>query len=212
MKMKAKQLLKELRYSLYIPLHPFKGFWDLKHEKEGSFSTAMVILFLQIAVSVASAYFSEWLFSGNVYFYNPLSTVFVTLGLFFTWCISNWCFTCLNDGEGTFKEICTVTAYALIPYIIVQMIAIPLSHLLVMREYAMYSLMLSVGTIWTGFLIVFGTLVVHQYTFTKTLLVCVVTVIGMAVMVYLGVLMLNLVQVIANFFITLVNEIRITMR
>lgn len=207
------QLGKELRYSFYIPLHPFKGFWDLKHEKQGSFFTGMCILALTLLVSVFSAYFTEWSFN-SIYLpvYNLFTTIFTGLGLFFGWCTSNWCFTCLNDGEGTLKDICTVTAYALVPYLLVQILAIPLSHFLVLREASMYTLLISFGTIWTGFLIVFSTLVVHQYSFTKTLMVCVVTVIGMAVMVYIGLLMLNLLQMIAAFFTTLINELRITLR
>ncbi len=211
--MAMKRIPEELRYSLYIPLHPFKGFWDLKHEGEGSFRTAMLILGTALLVAVGSAFFTEYLFNGeNLKNYNFLTTILVGLGLFFGWCVSNWCFTCLNDGEGTFKDICTVTAYALVPYILIQVLLIPLSYFLVMREASLYSLLMSLGYFWSGLLIVFGTLVVHQYSFGKTLLVCFVTIVGMAVLTYIGILLLNLLQVMIVFFTTLMDEIRITLR
>ena len=31
-------MLKELRYSLYLTTHPFKGFWEIKHENRGRYS------------------------------------------------------------------------------------------------------------------------------------------------------------------------------
>lgn len=211
--MTFRQLVSHLGYARYLIFHPFKGFWDLKHEKRGSFAAAMVILSMVLLVSVLSVYFTEYTFN-ETYMprYNPVSTVATGLGLFLCWCVSNWSFTCLNDGEGTFKEICTVTAYALTPYLLTQILSIPLSHFLVEREASLFHLLGSLGMVWTGMLVVFGVLVVHQYTVAKTIMVCVVTVLGMAVIVYIGILSLNLLQIIATFFTTLLNEIRITLR
>ena len=49
-------LLKELRYSLYVTVHPFKGYWEIKHERKGSLRTAGILLTLYILVSVLSGY------------------------------------------------------------------------------------------------------------------------------------------------------------
>ncbi len=207
-----KRILKELRYSLYIAVHPFKGFWDLKHENEGSFSSAMILVALTIISQIASAYFTEYLLNRtHIETYNFLTTVAVGYGLFFGFCVSNWCFTCLSDGEGTLKDIMTAMGYALAPYMLVSILQIPLSYFLVSREIALYNLLGSLGYLWTGLLVVFGVLVVHQYSFRKTIAVCLATVAGMAVMVYIGILFLNLIQVVVSFFTELMDEIRITM-
>ena len=34
------EIVKGLRYSTYVIFHPFKGFWDLKHEKKGNLESA----------------------------------------------------------------------------------------------------------------------------------------------------------------------------
>ncbi|MFY9569169.1 MAG: hypothetical protein WAP56_08355, partial [Acetivibrionales bacterium] len=38
------EVLRSLRYSLYLIFHPFDGFWDLKHEKRGNLKTALIIV------------------------------------------------------------------------------------------------------------------------------------------------------------------------
>ena len=94
-------LLKELRYSLYVTVHPFKGYWEIKHERKGSLRTAGILLTLYILVSVLSGYCTSYLFNpaGGVNF-SIYKSVATTLGLFFLWCIASWCLTSLYDGEG----------------------------------------------------------------------------------------------------------------
>lgn len=206
------KLLKELKFSFYIMLHPFKGFWDLKHEHEGSLRSSMVLVALAVLTQIASAYFTEYLLNGvRIETYNLLTTIAVGYGLFFGWCISNWCFTCLSEGEGTLRDIMTAIGYALTPFILVSALQLPISYFIVQREIALYNLLSSVGLVWTGMLVFFGTLVVHQYSFRKTIIVCLATIVGMAIMVYVGILFLNLIQVMVSFFTELFDEIRITM-
>ena len=79
-------LLKELRYSLYVTVHPFKGYWEIKHERKGSLRTAGILLTLYILVSVLSGYCTSYLFNpaGGVNF-SIYKSVATTLGLFFLW-------------------------------------------------------------------------------------------------------------------------------
>jgi hypothetical protein len=207
--MMVKQTLKELKYALYVTIHPFKGFWDIKHEGEGSFRTGMVILALALLVSIGSSFFTEYLFNPHKNNTNNiLMTLAVGIGLFVGFCVANWSFTCLSDGEGTLKEICMVTAYALVPYVLIQAIMIPLSHLLVSREASLFYLLASLGYFWTGALVVFGILVIHQYTLGKTIVVCIATLVGMGVMMYIGILFLNLILELTAFFTVLFDELR----
>ena len=129
-------LLKELRYSLYVTVHPFKGYWEIKHERKGSLRTAGILLTLYILVSVLSGYCTSYLFNpaGGVNF-SIYKSVATTLGLFFLWCIASWCLTSLYDGEGRFTDILKATAYALVPVTLIQCILIPLSYMLVPVSY-----------------------------------------------------------------------------
>lgn len=204
-----KQTMRELKYSLYLTVHPFKGFWDIKHEKMGSFRTAIFIFIFTLFVSIVSAFTTDYLFNPNLRTnYNFLSTIGIGVGLFFGWCIANWSFTCLSDGEGTFKDICTVTAYALVPFTMIQILLIPVSYMLSMRESSLFYLLASLGYVWSGLLLVFGILVVHQYSLTKTIAVCIATIAGMGIMMYIGILFLNLILEMTAFATVLMDEIR----
>lgn len=203
-----KQTIKELRYAWYMSRHPFRGFWEIKHEKEGSMKTAVILMVAAILVQILSALFTGFLFGGgNTVHYNFVSTIIGFLAIFFAWCIANWCLTCLNDGEGTFKDIVMATAYALVPYIVLQLVAVILSNFFILREQTFYDMIVNVSYVWTGLLLVASVIITHQYTLTRALVVCVFTVVGMMAIAYLGLLFFNLLQQVMGFGSILIDEI-----
>lgn len=203
-----KQTLKELKYALYLARHPFKGFWDIKFEKEGSLKTAVILMIAAILVQILSQLHTGYLFGGiRSVNYNLLNTAVSFLAVFLGWCISNWCLTCLSDGKGTFKDICTATAYALVPFIILQAAMILLSNVFILREEVFYNLFNSLSIVWTVFLLVVGMLVTHQFSLTRTLVVCVFTIVGMLAIGCLILLLFNLVQQVLGFVSILIDEI-----
>ena len=203
-------LLKELRYSLYVTVHPFKGYWEIKHERKGSLRTAGMLLTLYILVSVLSGYCTSYLFNpaGGVNF-SIYKSVATTLGLFFLWCIASWCLTSLYDGEGRFTDILKATAYALVPVTLIQCILIPLSYMLVLTEASFYTMLVNIGYVWMAFLLFTGTLVTHQYTFAKSVLMIVFILLGMCMMAYIALLFFNLIQQMSGFFVTLWAELKL---
>jgi hypothetical protein len=201
------QLLKELKYSLYLTVHPYKGFWEIKHEKQGSLKTAVILALSYLIVSVLSGFYSGYLFNadGGVNF-NIYKSIATSVLLFFLWCIANWCLTSLYDGEGSFQDIFKATAYALTPMILINLILIPLSKVFSLQEASFYSMLLYMGILWSAFLLFSGTLVTHQYTFGKTILIIVCILLGMCMIVYIMLLFFNLIQQISGFVVTLWAE------
>ena len=45
-----KRYLASLKFALYCITHPFDGFWDLTHEKRGTYAAANTILILTLIV------------------------------------------------------------------------------------------------------------------------------------------------------------------
>lgn len=201
--------IKELKYALYLGRHPFKGFWEIKHEKEGSLKTAVILLILALITQILSALFTGFLFGSyySIVNYNFLDTVFRFLAIYFAWCTANWCLTCLSDGEGSYKDICIATAYALVPYIIIQFILIILGNFFVLREAVFYNMLNNLSLVWCGFLLVIGMLVTHQYTLARTIVVCIFTIVGMVAMAYLAILFFNLIQQVLGFVTIFIDEI-----
>ena len=203
-----KKTLKELKYAWYMSRHPFRGFWEIKHEGEGSLKTAIILLVAAIIVQILSALFTGFLFGGgDVVYYNFISTIIGFLAIYFSWCIANWCLTCLNDGEGTLKDICIATAYALVPYIVLQLAAVILSNFFILREQTFYDMIINVSYVWTGILLIASVIVTHQYSLTRALVVCVFTIVGMMAIAYLGLLFFNLLQQVMGFASILIDEI-----
>ena len=109
------QLKSSLKMAIYTIFHPFNGFWDLKHEKKGSFLKANIILIMLIITFTLRSQFTGFVLNMSEptdfnLFYQITSLVLP----FLIWCIANWCITTLVDGEGNFRDIYITTAYALI--------------------------------------------------------------------------------------------------
>lgn len=204
-----KTMLKELKYSLYLMTHPFKGFWGLKHEKEGSLKSAFLLLALFLLSAVMNGLFVGYMFNpSNGVNFDIIRSIGMNLVTFFFWCIANWCLTCLFDGEGTFGDIIKATAYSLVPMVFTNLILIVVSQILSLREAAFYGFILTVGTIYTGLLIFISTVVTHQYTFFKTVAVVICIILGMCVLAYLSLLFMNLIQQMLGFVEVLFIEIQ----
>lgn len=203
-----KQTIKELKYSLYLIRHPFKGFWDIKYEKEGSLKTAIILLVSAAIVNILRMVYTGYLFGGkrDVY-YNMFDSIVSFFLLYFLFTISNWCLTCLSDGKGTFKDICIATAYALVPYILIQLLLILLGNVFVIREEVFFNMLNNLSFVWVGFLVVTGMLVTHHFTLTRTVVVILFTLVGIAAIGFLILLFFNLIQQVLGFITIVIDEI-----
>lgn len=207
-----KKRIKELRYALYLTVHPFKGFWDIKYEKEGSLITAIILMAATIIVQIASDLGTGYLFRGYVSAnYNLVDTVTASLFLFFSWCIANWCLTCLSDGKGTFKDIVMFTAYSLTPYIIIQTIMIAVSNMFILREEVFYNMLSNLSYVWVAFLLISGMLTTHHFTLKRTLVVAIFTIVGMIVIALLIVMVFAMFQQVVSFASIVFEEFMLRM-
>ncbi len=208
---KKKTFWEELAYCFYIILHPFDGFWDLKHEKRGSVRASVVIL----AVTILSFFYQS---IGQGYLMNPEGMytsiwgqalgVLVPLFLFI---ISNWCLTTLFEGEGSFKDIFIACSYSLTP---IPLLLIPitiLSNVCTLAEIDIISFVSTLSFIWLGMLIVFGTQVTHDYTMGKNILMILCTLVGMVFIMFLVLLFSTLVGKMVSLVTNIVTELRYRM-
>lgn len=205
-------VLNELKYAFFLIFHPFRGFWDLKHEKRGSLKSMTAILFIFVAVQILSHQLTAYIFNNNtVLKLNIFNVVAQNVLTFILFCVANWCLTTLFDGEGNFKDICISASYALVPMIIINFPMILFSYFLAQRESAFYTFFLSLAVVWTLFLLVIGTMVTHQYEFGKTLIIMFFILIGMGIMLFIGLLFFNLIGQMSGFFINIYHEIAFRM-
>jgi len=205
-------LVKELRYAFHIIFRPIDGFWDLKHEKRGSFKAAMIILGLALFTFVLIQRYTGFLFNAvNLLEINLFREVIQFLVIYCLFVVSNWCLTSLMDGKGTMKDIAISTAYALTPFILINIPMVIFSNYITLQESGFYFMFLTIGYLWTGGLIVLGTMVTHEYTISKTIITLILVVLGMMIMVFLALLFFSVIQRMVGLVFVLYQEINFRM-
>ena len=196
------------RYALYVIFHPFDGFWDLGHENRGSLPAAHTFLALWLITYVLRLMFTNFQFiSAPIQYINIYERCASLLLPFLVLCVSNWSLSTLFDGKGRFKDIYMAMCYALVPYILIQLPMIILSHILSFDEAAYYTVLAGISVIWVVFLIFVGLMQVHDYGPGKTLIFLFFTIFGALVILFLVLVFLSLLGDAVGYFVSLYREI-----
>ena len=204
---KKRTLKEEFMYGFHVMFHPFDGYWDIKHEYRASTKGATLIL----AITVLSfIYYSI----GQSYIIKPtpddtgVLMMFVSVLLpILLWVIANWCLTTLFDGEGSIRDIYIATCYALFPLPPFLILTTLLSNIVTVDEAGLLSLALGVALFWCGFLLFFGMQVIHDYSLFKNVLTTLASIVGMAFIMFIGVLFSSLLGKIVTFVVNIVVEL-----
>lgn len=205
---KFKRYLKTLRYSLYVILHPFDGFWDLGHEKRGSLAAANTIVILTLLTHLWDMRFASFMFNHTRWErVNILMTVLGILVPLMIWVVANWSLTTLMDGKGKFKDIYIATAYAFTPYVIIGLPMILVSNIVTFEEGVFYTYFNVFALIWCVFLILAGMMMVHDYSFAKGILSSLLSLLGMAIIIFILLLFFSLISDAIAYFVSLFKEI-----
>ena len=197
-----------LKDAFHVIFHPFDGFWDLKHEKRGSVRSAFVILLITIVV-----YFYNSI--GQGYIFNPrpstamniMGAISAVVAPLLLWVVANWCLTTLFEGEGSMSDIFTACCYCLTPLPLLVLPVTIASNFLTANEGGLITMLSSFAYVWLGLLLVFAMQVTHDYSVGKNLLTCVATIVGMAFIMFLGILFSSLMAKIVSFVTNIFEEI-----
>ncbi len=205
---KKKTFGEELAYGFHLMVHPFDGFWDLKHEKRGSVRASLVY----IAVTILAFFYQS---VGSGYLINPegnYGTIWnQALGVLvplFLFVVANWCLTTLFEGEGSFKDIFIACSYSLLP---LPLLIIPVtiySNFCIDTEISIINLITTFAFIWLGMLIFFGTQVTHDYTMGKNIITIAGTAVAMIFIMFIAILFSTLMTKMISLVTNIVTEIQ----
>lgn len=199
---------KSLNLLLTTMIHPSNNFTDIKEKKLGSIPLCFFMLLLYYVVTIMKTIAGGFLFSS----YDPTSfnSIFVFLrsvGLVVLWIVANWLVSTLLGGKGKFKEIMIVTCYSLQPLILTGAIHLVLSNVLLPVEGSVLSILSTIGTIYFVLMLIIGLLKIHDYTMGELIWTSLLSIIGIAIIVFLMIMLIILVQQFGAFILTVITEV-----
>ena len=188
--------------------HPVEGFEDLRWKKKGSIPLAIGIVVMLFIAMVIDHQLTGFAYNMNyVKVFNVVPLLVQSVVYFITWVVGNWALCTLLDGEGTFKKIFIYSAYSLVPYIVGTIIAVILSNVLIKDESIWIVAAQWLGMGWSLILMIQAMRAAHQYSFFKTLVSMIGTVIVMLLILFLAVLLISLFQQLYVFIYQIYTEI-----
>ena len=207
-KEKWQRYLKSLKFALYCTTHPIDGFWDLTHERRGTYAAANTILFITILSRILKLRYTSFIFV-QVYWEDLniltyIASILIPLGLFV---IGNWALTTLFDGKGRLGQVYMATCYALTPFPLVQIPLMIFSNFITTEEAQFYAVISIVSLVWVAFIGILGMSQVHEYSFGKNILFLVATVFAMLVMIFLLMLFFSMITQGVAYFVSIAKEL-----
>lgn len=198
----------ELALLMKTPLHPGNVFADIKDKQLGSVWLANIMLLIFYVSSVSNMLFGGFLFTAyDPGSFNSLLVFIRSAGLVLLWVISNWLVCTLTGGKGKMREIYIVVCYSLTPLIVKNIIIMVLSNYMLPSEGSILSIISAAALIYTLLIFIIGMISIHDFTMTQFIGTSILTICGMAAIVFLIVLVGILLQQLGGFIATLFVEL-----
>ena len=167
-------------------IHPFRSFQDIKYKSMGSLRIASVLTLLYFVSGVVVSTMSDFRYTTfDASTYNALFELAQTVGLILLWSVANWAISTLRQGKGRLKEVFTVTAYSVLPLVLYNLIATPLSYIMASGNGVLLSGLHTVAVILTGIMLCIGLMTIHDFSFPKVVVTAIVTVFLMILIVFI---------------------------
>lgn len=199
---------RKLVWPLHVMTHPFAGLSDVKYEGMGSTPVALLVVALYFVTNVLRYFYTGFIFNMNLAAaFNILMELLSSVVLVFLWTVANWSVSTLMDGEGRLRDIWIVSCYALMPKLLVNLLVTVLSNFMVYEENIFLGTLDMLGILWMAALLVLGILIVHQYSLLKTLACCLLTIFGIAAILFMVILFISIVQQMMGFTNTVSVEL-----
>ncbi|MBQ8038298.1 MAG: YIP1 family protein, partial [Lachnospiraceae bacterium] len=189
-------------------IHTFQSFHDVKYKKCGSMKIAVAVTVGLLLSAILKHTCCGFLFrTSDAHSYNALFTVAQTAGLLVLWSVANWAICSIMEGKGRLKEVYIVSAYSIIPLILYNVIYLVLSHVVAVEHVDAIVGFRVIVLIYTFYILCVGIMTVHEYNFPKFLWTSIVAVLIMALVVFIGFIIVILIQQLGNFLYSLFMEV-----
>ncbi len=127
-----------------------------------------------------------------------------------TWIIAIFLVTSIADGETKLREIALATGYCVVPYVIFTLPLTLLSQILSLEEAGLYRFLQIAIVAWIIILIFFSVMRLNNYSFSKTLGLCIVGLLLTLLIWGVGLLFFGLIGQVYSFISGILLEIRMS--
>ena len=203
-----KRYWKSLKFAFYCATHPLDGYWDLTHEKRGTYAAANTILILTILSRILKLQHTSFVIDPiywpdiNIFLY--IASILFPLGL---WVLGNWALTTLFDGKGRLGQVYMATCYCMLPYPMVQIPLIFLSNVVTKEERQFYDVMGWISMIWVIFWIILAMQQIHDFSVGKNFLFTIGSLFAMLVIIFILLLFFSMISQGVAYFISVGKEL-----
>ncbi len=198
----------QVKFLFQVPMHPSKSFYKIQEKKLGSIPICIILIVVFYVSSILKSLFSGFAFSDyDPALFNSFQFLVKSVGIIVLWIIVNWAVSTIFGGRGKVSEIAVVACYSLTPMIIGNLMTFVLSNILIPEEGAFLGIASTALTIYTLLLIVIGTITIHDYDVKSFLGTTLLTLLGIAIVIFLMIMIVLLVQQLWVFIITVATEL-----
>ena len=200
------------KFPLYILANPFKGFDEMKYLKRGDLRFAIVVMVALGFMAIVQNAYLGFIMTG-IFRQDPFVNVPFTLIMVYSpivlFVISNWSVTTITDGKGKMREIFLVYCYAVYLSVFTTLIGVVLSNFVTLNEVGFVTFFFAFGQfVWLLYLFI-GLIVVHEYSFFKSVLMVIFTIGAMLIISFVFALFFSLFSNVIFFFTTVIQEFTI---
>lgn len=197
----------KISFLAYILTHPFDGFYDAKYRGKGSSLLSIILIAVFCVLPCITYQYMGFIMNFNeIQYMNSLTIIISNLSIVVLFIVANYTVTTLFDGKGAMKDITMVLAYSFVPMIITNIILIIGSNFIIAEEVVLLNTVHILGTAWTVFLLLCGLCVIHEYRFLQNIITLIATLIAAAIIIFLFVLFISLVEQLVGFVMTIFSE------
>ena len=100
-----------------------------------------------------------------------------------------------------------LSSYSLVPLPLLLIPSTIASNMVNINEQDIVTLLVSLAFIWAGFLIFFGTMVTHDYSLGKNVIMIICSIVGMAFIMFVALLFTTLLGKIVGFVTNIITEL-----
>ena len=198
----------KLKLMLSSPMHPALIFGQVKANGKGAVALGTVVIALYYVTTILKETASGFLFRSTDYTsFNSALVLLQTVGFILLWTVANWAVATLNGGIGKLKEIYVVISYSIIPMLISNVVYVVCSYMLNASEGEFLAIFVLVMQLYSIFMVIVGSIIIHDVGFGKFLYITALTLIGIIIIIFLLVLIIVFFQQAAAFAATLCREI-----